>query len=65
MSFKVEKEAIIELSIIFKDFTLETVLSGLRTLKVLRALRFSLLLTLEIMLDKTMMKSSWFQLSLR
>jgi hypothetical protein len=58
ISFKVENEAIIELNIIFKDFTLETVLRGLRTLRVLRALRFSLLLTLEIMLDKTIMKSS-------
>jgi len=58
MSFKVENEAIIELSMTFKDFTLETVLRGLRTLRVPRAFRFSLLLTLEIMLDKTMMKSS-------
>jgi hypothetical protein len=63
ISFKVEKDAIIELSIIFNDLTLETVLNGLRTLKVLRAFRFSFLLTVEIILDKTMMKSSWFHLS--
>ncbi len=63
ISFKVENDAIIELNMIFNDLTLETVLKGLRTLSVLSALRFSLLLTLEIILDKTMMKSSWFQLS--
>ena len=50
-------------SINFNDFILDTVLKGLKILKVLNALRLAELLNLVIKLEMTIRKSNLFQLS--
>ena len=65
ISLSVLNEAIIDPNIIFKDLTRETVLKGLRTLKVFKGFKLELLLILDITLVKTIRKSSLFQESFK
>ena len=65
ISLSVLKDATMDPTIIFKDLTRETVLKGLRTLKVFKGFKLELLLILDITLVKTIRKSSLFQESFK
>lgn len=62
ISFRVVKEAKMAANIFFRDFTLATVLRGLKILRVLSALRLEALENWDINDVTTMKKSRMFQL---
>jgi len=64
MSFSILKDEKIAFSMIFSDLTLETVLKGLKILRILKDFKFDDSLKYVIRLETTIKKSSLFQLSL-
>jgi len=65
ISFKTIKEENMELTMFFKDYILETVLNGLKTLSALNDLNFEDEYYRVSQLVTTIKKSNLFQLSLK